>query len=398
MRFICVLAVAAVCTACGARSALATLDDPHAPGASSRTVHTADAGCTWGFAPLVSYTAGVAPAAIAIADLDGDGHADLVVNNYGGEPGGITLNTLRNRGDATFAPWQSYASTVSFSMMGGPFVSAASADLLVGCDLFPNNGGGVFGAPLWYSPAGACGFQDSHNNLAVADFDGDGRLDFGWALLLNGVVVYLNRGGGSFDAVETMPNPVTPYMNAMASADFDRDGRPDLAGVSWGYGYPSYLRIFHNTGAARFAETDLAQGNQSPQVIAAGDLNGDGWPDLVIDDAGTGMEVLRNREDGTFGPPTTYTFPEEVRSITIGDLNGDGASDVVFGGYGLNDLGVFFNRGDGTFAPAVHWDVTNNPWAVALGDLNGDGHLDVAVAVTGASNGSGVNVFLSQCE
>lgn len=397
MRFICFVAVAAVSSACG-RSELATLDAPRAPDASSRTVTTADAACAWGFAPLVSYAAGAAPVAVAIADLDGDGHADLAVNNYGGEPGGLTLNTLRNRGDATFLPWQSYTSTVSFSIIGGPFVSDASADLLVGCDLFPNDGAGVFGAPLSYSHGGPCGFQDSYDNLVVADFDGDGRLDFGWALLLTGVVVYLNRGGGSFDAVETMPNPVTPYMDAMASADFDRDGRPDLAGVSWGYGYPSYLRIFHNTGMATFAETDLAQGNQIPKVIAAGDLDGDRWPDLVIDDASAGMEVLLNREDGTFGPPTTYAFAEEVRSIAIGDLNGDGANDVVFGGYSFGDLGVFFNRGDGTFAPAVHWDVTNNPWTVALGDLNGDGHLDVAVAVTGASNSGGVNVFLSRCE
>jgi hypothetical protein len=366
-----------------------------APDASSGTV---DAGCAWGFAPLVSYSAGAAPVAITIADLDGDGHPDLAVNNYGGEPGGITLNTLRNMGDASFAPWQSYESTVSFSMSPGPFISDASADLLVGCDLFPNQRGGVLGAPLAYSPSGNCGSQDSYNNLTVADFDGDGRLDFGWALLLTGVVVYLNRGGGSFDTVETTLNPVTPYMDTMTSADFDRDGRPDLAGVSWGYGYPNYLRIFHNTGDATFAETDIAQGSLTPKVIAAGDLDGDGWPDLVMDDAGTGMAVLLNRGDGTFGPPTTYAFAEEVRSIAIGDLNGDGTSDVVFGGYSFNDLGVFFNLGGGTFAPAARWDLTNNPWTVALGDLNGDGHLDIAVAVTGASGNNGVNVFLSQCE
>jgi FG-GAP-like repeat len=395
MRFICFVAVAVFGTACGARSGLATLDDLRAPDASSGGAATPDAGCTWGFAPVASYAAGVAPVAVAIADLDGDGHADLALSDYGGGPDGLTLNTLRNRGDATFAPWQSYTSTVSFSMIGGPFVSRASADLLVGCDLFPNDGHGVFGAPLSYSAAEACGFQDSHNNLAVADFDGDGRLDFGWALLLNGVTVYLNRGGGLFDAVQTALSPVTPYMDAMVSADFDRDGRPDLAGVSWGYGYPSYLRIFHNTGAGTFAETDFAQ-DETPQVVAAADLNGDGWPDLVI--YGAGMKVLLNRKDGTFGPATTYTFAEEVRSIAVGDLNGDGVSDVVFGGYSFDDLGVFFNRGDGTFAPAVHWNVTSNPWSVALGDLNGDGHLDVAAAVDGTSGSNGVDVFLSQCE
>src|SRR5262249_15231626 len=151
--------------------------------------------------------------------------------------------------------------------------------------------------------------------LAVADFDGDGRLDFGWALLLAGVVVYLNRGGGSFEAAVTTLNAVTPYMNVMTSVDLDRDGRPDLAGVSLGYGYPNYLRIFHNNGDATFAETDIVQPDLAPDVIAAGDLDGDGWPDLVLDDAFAGMAVLLNRGDGSFGPPSAYAFGEQVRSI-----------------------------------------------------------------------------------
>jgi hypothetical protein len=185
-------------------------------------------------------------------------------------------------------------------------------------------------------------------------------------------------------------------MDAIASADFDRDGRPDLAGVSWGYGYPSYLRIFHNAGGTQFTELDLAQGDRNPKLLAAGDLNRDGWPDLVLDDAGAGMRVFLNRGDGTFGPSTSYAFSEEVRSIAIGDLDGDGASDVVFGGYTFSELGVFFNHGDGTFAPAVTWPVAGSPWSVALGDLNGDGHLDIALA--GGSSTKGVHVLLSRCE
>lgn len=388
------IALAAICTACGARTELAQRGDLNSPDASSSIVPPA--GCEWGFAPLVSYAAGVAPVAVAIADLDHDGHPDLAVNNYGGEPGGITLNTLRNRGDGTFAPWKIYPSIVSFSIAGGPFVSGVAADLVVGCDLFQNDGHGEFGSPLSYSGSSRCGFQDSFNNLAVADFDGDGRLDFGWTLLLDGLVVYLNRGRGSFDAAATTPNPVTPYMDAIATADFDRDGRPDLAGVSWGYGYPSYLRIFHNAGGAQFTELDLAQGDRNPELLAAGDLDRDGWPDLVLDDAGAGMRVFLNRGDGTFGPSASYAFPEEVRSIAIGDLNGDGTSDVVFGGYTFGELGVFFNHGDGTFAPAVTWPVAGSPWSVALGDLNGDGHLDIALA--GGSSTQGVHVLLSRCE
>jgi hypothetical protein len=147
-----------------------------------------------------------------------------------------------------------------------------------------------------------------------------------------------------------------------------------------------------------FSEFDLAQGDHIPELLAAGDLNGDGWPDLVLDDAGAGMRVLLNRGDGSFRPGVSYAFAEEVRSIAIGDLNGDGSSDVIFGGYTFGELGVFFNHGDGTFEPAVHWPITNSPWTIALGDLNGDGHLDIAVAVNGGSNSNSVNVLLSRCQ
>jgi hypothetical protein len=121
MRFVYFLA-AAICAACGGRSKLVTLTGAVAPDASSATdagevakpADAAGASCAWGFAPLAAYyNAGSAPASIAIADLDGDRHADLAVNNYGGGPTGMTLNPLRNNGDATFVPWQSSTSIVN---------------------------------------------------------------------------------------------------------------------------------------------------------------------------------------------------------------------------------------------------------------------------------------------
>jgi hypothetical protein len=182
--FATLIALAAICSACGARTEFAERGDLRAQDASSSTVPPTDAGCAWGFAPLVSYAAGPAPVAVAIADLDNDGHADLAVNNYGGEPSDITLNTLRNRGDGTFAPWKSYPSFVTFSVVAARF-NSDFPELVVSCDLFPNDGrGGIgaLGAPLFYSGQTRCGGQDSFNNVVVADFDSDGREDFAWAL------------------------------------------------------------------------------------------------------------------------------------------------------------------------------------------------------------------------
>jgi hypothetical protein len=134
--------------AAGSSTAADSASGTHAASGTDGADATPDAACTWGFAPLASHDAGQAPVAIAIGDLNGDGHLDLAVNNYGGGPNGLTLNTLRNIGDGTYAPWKSYVSAVAFSMAAGHFVSDASTDLLVGCLLFPNQGDGVFASAV----------------------------------------------------------------------------------------------------------------------------------------------------------------------------------------------------------------------------------------------------------
>jgi len=354
---------------------------------------------------------------LTIADLDGDGHPDLAVNNSEPSAGStsVELDTLRNNGDGSFSPWRSYDSPQSIAMAAGPFLSSDSVDLLVGCEIFPNVGGGIFGTPISYPPNGSTCDGSVPNALVVNDYDGDGRMDLAWAL--NGLTVYLNRGGGSFDKVDLALNEISDVysqVNPLAGADFDRDGRPDLVGVGpsdVAPPGPSYIRLFYNTGGGTFAETDIISAEQNDRLdtVAADDLNDDGWPDLVLHSyLNASLEVFLNRGDGTFGPPTRYASTAAiVNTIAVGDLNGDGVKDLVLGPTRLPNggtgLDLVYGRGDGTFSPAVEWPLPGYvPWSIALGDLNGDGHADVAVAVfnesdTGSDIGNAVDVFLSQC-
>jgi FG-GAP-like repeat/FG-GAP repeat len=350
--------------------------------------------CQWGFGPAATYQAGESPVAVTVGDLDGDGHLDLAVDNNGGYVTGNTLDTLRNRGDGTFVAWQSYPSEVAFSLVVGPFESSRSADVIAGCDLFPNQGGGAFGTPFLYETTyGRCGTMVPTDDLVTADFDGDGRLDFAWCAY-DSVTVFLSRGAGRFDEIDT-----TTFASALAPGDFDGDGRVDLAVVSAGYGNPSYLKLLRNLGGA-FAETDFPEGNVYPSNVAAGDFNGDGKPDVaLVDQVGNTLQVRLGDGSGGFGAPTLYQAASDIRSIAVGDLDGNGSVDLALADFSLGSLDVFFNQGDGTFAPRTALPLENQPYSVSLGDLNGDGHLDIAVAGNSEdATKDAVTVFLSTCQ
>jgi hypothetical protein len=353
-----------------------------------------DPPCTWGFAPPVEYAAGVAPSTVAVGDLDGDGHADVAVNNYAADVDD-RIQTLLNHGDGTLTLGTSFKSTVAFSMAIGPFVSSKN-DLLVGCDLFANQGDGTFGPPLTYGTQ--CGFQDSWRNLAAGDFNGDGRLDFAWGLS-NSVVVYLNQGNGAFAKNETLLSPDNLHITTLATADFDGDGLADLAAASWGYGNPNFLSLLHGRRDGTFELTTIDTGETVLTSIAAGDVNGDGDPDLVTTAAGPdGLEVRLQHPDGSFSSPASYA-PSFLNPITLlGDINGDRATDIVVADENGTGLSYVLNAGDGTFGKQTFLDNDGYLWNAALGDINGDGHLDIVAAISFTVPGGYAELWLSRCE
>jgi hypothetical protein len=347
--------------------------------------------CAWGFAPPVTYPGGPAPSTVAVGDFDSDGHADIAVNNYAPMN---SLQLLLNRGDGTFTVGTTLPSTVAFSMAVGPFISSHS-DLLVGCDVFENDGRGNLAPAIDYGYR--CGAQDSLRNLATGDFDGDGKLDLAWGFF-NTAAVRLNRGNGVFAEVDTELSPDMLHVTTMTSADFDRDGIPDLATAGWGYGNPNRLDFLHGNGDGSFAVTSFDTGDTMLTSIAAGDMNGDGRADVVTTSANpNGLEVRLQEPDGSFAEPV-LTVSGFVNPITLlGDINGDGASDVVMADENGTGLSYFLNTGDGTFGKQTFLAVDGSLWNAALGDLNGDGHLDIVAATAFASQSGYAEVWLSQC-
>src|SRR6476620_8319893 len=136
-------------------------------------------------------------------------------------------------------------------------------------------------------------------------------------------------------------------------------------------------------GAASFqfaAKADYTVG-EAPTSVAAGDVNGDGKPDLVTanSEAET-VSVLITKGDGSFQAQVEYTAGERPAAVARGDVNGDGKQDIVATDAEGNAVSVLINKGDGTFEPQVEYATGETPVALALADVNGDGKADIVTA------------------
>lgn len=135
--------------------------------------------------------------------------------------------------------------------------------------------------------------------------------------------------------------------------------------------------------------------------VAAGDFNGDGYPDLVVSSTYNNVSIFLGNGDGTFGSPTTYTLTFYVTGqVVVGDFNGDGNLDiaVVGGDEAGNGLAFFAGNGDGTFQPVQYFPTTlaRSEISAATGDFENNGNLDIYTGGNGNSElivGNGIGGF-----
>lgn len=236
---------------------------------------------TFSAAPTVTVPAGNKVHGVALADFDGDGALDLAATV-------LTTNQIvlfGGGGDGTFVPIGSVASGAEPRQVHAADVNEDGVpDLLtanfVGASVSVHlgQGDGTFVAAAG-SPV-AVGNRPW--NLAVADFDGDGHLDFASPADSDGVVrILLGAGDGSFAAAPSGPVPVGAAPYGVAAGDFSGDGRPDLAVAAFN---DDTVSVLLGTGAGAFtpASEPLLSAGDQPYALAVGDFTGDGVLDLIV--------------------------------------------------------------------------------------------------------------------
>ena len=372
------------------------------------------------FAKPVSYASGGRTAnSVAVGDVNGDGKPDLVVANrcYDFSCANGSVSVLLGNGDGTFQSPTSYASMGTFaeSLAIGDLNGDGKPDLVVvdfcqggagdcsrpaDVDVLLGNGDGTFQTPVSF-PTG--GYQGT--TVAIGDLNGDGHLDL---VVGNGctdskcttvaspVGVLLGNGDGSFRNV-VVYDAGGDHANSVAIGDVNADGKPDLltATDDCQNNCIGAASVMLGNGDGTFQPPSLfSSDGRDPDSIAIADLDGDGYPDLVlanfcaIDTCDNGsVSVMQGNGNGTFQSPVTYNSAGiEAVSVAIGDVNGDGHVDVIVAnlvhvGSDIGFVGVLLGNGNGTLqSPVTYASGGIHARSVSIRDVNGDGEPDLLVA------------------
>jgi len=180
-----------------------------------------------------------------------------------------------------------------------------------------------------------------------------------------------------------LPNQIGFLHNSIIMADFNGDGKPDIAtGVS--IGLDAFFSVQLGNGDGTFASPllqSIPSGTAFDSALA-GDLNEDGKVDLAIPYAG-GVILYFGKGDGTFrvGYVESISQLGTISPMVAADFNGDGHIDLLVILATASIPGrLFLGVGNGTFRPALNVGTGASPIAMAVGDFNGDGNPDLAVA------------------
>jgi Flp pilus assembly secretin CpaC len=374
--------------------------------------------------PETSFAVGNNPVALAASDLNFDGLPDLAVVNQNDN----TISILLNQDNGTFLAGNTVGlpksatgpSSIAAGVLGNTITSSSgvatpTTDLVIANSTSNNvtvllgNGDGTFqeaaGSPY------TVGAKPS--SVVVADFNGDGNLDFAVANQGdNTISVFEGNGSGGFVQFPGSPfaltntstvaekGPIAMVTGNFRSATNTSNNSPqiDLAVVNQASNNVAILLSSVDSNSnVTFSEgpnSPIAVG-QSPVAIATGDLDGDSIPDLAVVNQGDNtVSILLGGSnlDGTFNAATGSPLPTATTpaGIVIANFTGGNFPALAVTNKGQSTLGIYLGLGSGTFSTRIEIATPASPSAIITGVLSSSSLPDVALTALGTTANQGV--------
>ncbi len=304
------------------------------------------------------------PLVLCSCDLNKDGKQDVAVGSFN------RLELFLNQGNYSF-------DTLYYSLVHTP-AKIVSTDFnkdtypdLIFYDMWGNvsqllsNGTGSFYPVQTYSIGG------NINTMTINDFNNDGNLDAA-VKVFNSNPIYFLKGTltGTFSTVITFSNAIAGAT--ITSCDFDKDGKVDIVinGNS--------LNLLK--GTANFSFVPISSINVPSFNIESGDLNGDGYGDIVATNATTfGTSLFFGNSSATLTAPINYVAGG-ADILKIYDHNQDNIPDICVSTVNSQIFTCMLNNGSGILSSINTYSTNSDIKDLAFSDFNNDGKIDCAVA------------------
>jgi hypothetical protein len=359
---------------------------------------------TISFAPHVDFTAGTKPVALATADFNADGNADLAVADFASDSINIFLGNGADAFTAGAVLQTGYSPvavlTGDFNGDGSPDIAAlcasTSANAPVTVAVFLSTGSDTFSAAEITTVAASAPANDPVA-FTAADLNGDKKLDLAVTDYDNETVsILFGNNTGLFGTPVVYPGNSNP--SAIVAGKFTGGSVPDLA-ITTVAPDPTTLvpaksvSLLDNDGTGNFSlgqNIQLSTNSGDTSALFAADVTGVGAPDLVVGNTNSTASVLLNT-GGQFELSSTPPLPAASTAVSAADFNLDGTIDLVSANGGTsaatsaNSVSVISGNGDGTYVAALNFPTGTQPDDVVVADFNNDGKPDIATANAGGT-------------
>jgi hypothetical protein len=318
---------------------------------------------------------------VAAGDFNGDKKLDIAAATASD----VTILTGDGTGEfVAGTPFGNFQGKI-WGIAEGDFNGDGIPDLAVGADdivIYQGDGKGNF-TEVSRVPQVTLGSSGAIGTLLATDLNGDGKLDLVAAAdSTPNITVMFGDGTGHFSIASQIA--LGGFSLGAASGDFNEDGHADLAITDYGSN-ANLARMYLGDATGKFAAGTPAGGGSGPYSIAAADFDKDGHIDLVIADFnfGTLMTmpetsiVLFGDGKGNFPRSMVLTSGSQSNGVAVADIDGDGWPDIVMMNAGNDDFYVYINDRKGSFLAPYGFGVGAAPMNFVMGDVDGDGRPDV---------------------